>query len=91
MFIDFRERGREEEKEEEKHDVREKHLLVASWRHVPWLGIKHATFWFMGRCSKQLSHTGQGFAFAFKVSFEKCTNQTIQIIVERLESADRQK
>ena len=49
----------------------EKHQSAASWkhphwgpnlktRHVPWPGIEHATFWFMGRCSNQLSCTGQG-------------------------------
>ena len=69
-FIDFRERGREEERERENIDVREKHRSVAShtrpdWgsnpqpRHVPWSGIEPVTFQFTGWCSNDLSHTGQ--------------------------------
>ena len=59
MFIDFRETGRERE--------REKHQLVASYMHsdqglnpqprnVPWPVAKPTTFWCRGQCSNQVSH-----------------------------------
>ena len=81
-------------------DVREKHQLVASctWpnrgpdlqpRHVSWLGIKSATFQFMGWRSNQLSHTGLGtylslntnqivlkLAVWFSLRIHVCTPQT---------------
>ena len=62
MLIDFRERGREGEREGKIIiDVREKHRLVAFHmclyrgpnpqpRHVPLLGIKPVTFQFVGQC-----------------------------------------
>ena len=55
IFIDFRERGTEREREQEKNiDVREKHQwapphtcpmqgLYPQPKYVPWLGIKHAS------------------------------------------------
>ena len=61
MLIDFTERGREGEKEGEKHEC-EKHRSVASHtcpdqgpnlqpRHVPWLGTEPTTFQSTGWCS----------------------------------------
>ena len=58
------ERGRERERN---IDVKEKHQLIAShmcpdWglnlqpRYVPWPRNKPMTFWYMKRCSSQLSH-----------------------------------
>ena len=76
MLMDFRE-GKGRERERKKNiDVREKHLSVAShihpnlgpnWqpRHVPWPENDPAAFWFMGSCSHQQSHTGQGPSFSF--------------------------
>ena len=57
IYFFFRERGREGEREGEKHQC-----VVASCAlptggpgqqpiHVPWLGIKPVTLWFSGRCS----------------------------------------
>ena len=61
----FRETGREGDKEGEKYRL--VFLSNAPWlglnpqlRHVPWLRIKPAVFWFTGQHSNQLSHTGQG-------------------------------
>ena len=69
MLIDFRERGREGEREKN-IGMREKHWLAVSHMHpnqrpnpqprdVPWPGIEPVTFQFTGQCSSQLSHTGQ--------------------------------
>ena len=62
FFLRERERGKEEEREEEEHQLA-RDILINSlshapiwgygqqpW-HVPWLGIKPATFWFTGQCS----------------------------------------
>ena len=58
----FLERGEGKKKEREGNiDVTEKHQSVSSCmcpnqgsnlkpRHVPWLGIEPATFWFVGQC-----------------------------------------
>ena len=54
--------------------MREKHQSVASHacpnqgrnlqsRRMPWPETEPATFWFMGRCSNQVSHTNQGCSF----------------------------
>ena len=68
----FLERGEERKRERKRNiDAREKYWLVASHmhpdrklnpqhRHVPWPGTEPTTFQIMGRCSNQLSHTGQG-------------------------------
>ena len=50
MFIDFRERGRESERE------REKHLSVVS-HTCPDRGLNLKTFWCMGLWCKQLNHS----------------------------------
>ena len=75
MFIDFK--GRKGERQNERNvNVREKHQLVTSHRcpdqglnlqprYVPLPGIKSPAFLFMGRCSNQLSHTGQGHTILF--------------------------
>ena len=66
----FIERGERRERERS-INVKEKHQSVASCmcrdqgpnpqlRHVPWLRIESTALWFTGRCSNQLSHTGQG-------------------------------
>ena len=58
FLIDFRERGREGERQGEKHqcetEIPSGCLVHAPWlgtkpRHVPWLGIQHRTFWFAGQ------------------------------------------
>ena len=57
LFIDFRERRRKREREED-INVREKHWFVAS-RVCP-NQIKPTAFWCAGQCSNQLRQTGQG-------------------------------
>ena len=58
LFIYFLERGREREREGEKHQWG----VASGWgpglqpRHVPWLGIEPATPWFTGRHSTIESH-----------------------------------
>ena len=66
------ERGEGREKERERNlNVSERHRLAASQirpdqgpnpqpRRVPWPGIGPKTFWCTGRCSHQVSPTGQG-------------------------------
>ena len=69
VFIDFREKGREVDREREKHRCERGSLTSCllhkpqletkhTTPHVPWPGIEPATFWFMaGRgCYNQLSH-----------------------------------
>ena len=89
MLIDFRERGKGREGERKRTiDVREKRGSVAShtcpdWepnlqpRYVPWPGIEPAALQFMGWCSIQLSHNGQGGNVNFKKNYtltKKCMN-----------------
>ena len=64
MLIDSRERGREGERE---RNVDQLSLARASTRDwtcnldvCPQPGTEPMSFWFMGQCSSQLSHTGQG-------------------------------
>ena len=70
MLIDFRERGKEEEREGDTN-VREKHQLVASHtcpapgtkpttQACALTGNQKLTLGSMGPRSNQLSHTGQG-------------------------------
>ena len=62
--------------------MRNKQQLVASHicpdrvlnlqpKYVPCLGVKPPTFWSMGRCSNQLSHTGQGCLPIFQMRILK--------------------
>ena len=59
LFIYFRQRGKEGEREGEKHQrVVASHTFppLGTWpgpqpRHVPWLGIEPATLWFTGQHS----------------------------------------
>ena len=71
MLIDYRERGREGEREGENHRCeRETSISFLSSvpskapnpqpRRVPWPGTKPVTFRSTGQCSNQLNHTGQG-------------------------------
>ena len=74
-----RERGREGEREGEKHPSFDSHMCPDQGpnmqpRHVPWWGIKPATFWFIGWCSNQLGHTGQGWLLSL---CSKCWNQEV--------------
>ena len=52
MYLFSRERGREEEKEGEKHQCVVASHMAPNWgprpqpRHVPWLGIELMTLWF---------------------------------------------
>ena len=75
VFIDFRERGRDKDRN---NDVREKHGSVASltcrgsnlqpWR-VPWPGFEPTTFWRMGWCSDQLSHLARAvYSFSLYIN-----------------------
>ena len=64
MLIDFREKGREGEREVEKYQSVASHMCPdlgpnPQPTHLPWLGIPPVTFWFMGQCSNQMSHTSQ--------------------------------
>ena len=52
LFIYFRERGKEGEREGEKHQLVASRTCSYMWlnlkpRHVPWLGIEPATFHFV--------------------------------------------
>ena len=80
-FLRARERRRGEEREREKERVRERERLIGcihmcpDWgsnpqpRYMPWLGIKSTTFWCIGWCSNQLSHTNQAFQSVFNLHF----------------------
>ena len=72
MLIDFREREGGKREKERNTDLTEKHRSVASCtcpnlglnpqsRHVPLPGTRPVSFWLMGLCYNQLSHTGQGW------------------------------
>ena len=71
MLIDFRERGREGEREGEKDrcetETSIRCLLYAPLpgTEPPRPGIEPMNFWCAGRCSNQLSHTGHGSAGFF--------------------------
>ena len=64
----------------------ERNWLVASHTHsdwgsnlpprcVPWRVFEPSTFWCVGRCSNQVSHTGQGFPTHFKLKGESSGTQ----------------
>ena len=69
LFYFFREKRRERGREGENINVWLP-LSAPNWgpglqpRHVPWLGIEPAAFWFKGRHSIQ-SHTAQGYFCIF--------------------------
>ena len=62
LFIYFLEKGRESEREGEKHQCVVASHMPPYWgpgpqtRNVPWLGIKLATLWFTGRHSTTEPH-----------------------------------
>ena len=92
-MVDFRE-GKGGREWESNIDA-EKHRSVASpispdWgpnlqpRHIPWPGIKPVTFWFTGRCSNQLSHTGQGYLGFLSISITFCNTPLVTTVTSSL-------
>ena len=79
-YVHWFERGKGRKREGRKGNinVKDKYPPVASStclykgpnqepRYVPWLRMNLETFEFMGQCSNQLSHTGQGMGWHFLI------------------------
>ena len=64
MLTDFRGRVRERETSISCLGYESLTGLNPQPSHLPWPGIKPLTFLFTGRCSNQLSHTGQGHIYS---------------------------
>ena len=71
MLIDFRERRRERGSERERETSIGYLLYIPQLgtKPVPWWGMEPVTFWSVGWCSNQVSHTGWGEFFFFKTQF----------------------
>ena len=81
MFIDLRERNRERERDRCERETSIYCFLYAPThldqgvnlqpRHIPWLGIKPATFWCTTGCSNQLRHVARAKAILMAPESER--------------------